>query len=508
MKRSPDRLRSKLDVTVWTDTPDEDPVVAELPWLRRLARRLAADDADDLVQDTWLMARRYEPVARGRGGLRSWLAQTMRNRRRSHLRSTVARTRREGEVPTPELAPSAERRVIEADVIRVLDEALSGLNDEQRYLLRERFFSERTAADIADELGVPSATVRTKIRRSLMMLRDELDARHGRDRARWASAVVAVPGIRTATGGVTMASAKGIAITAAAAGLVALGVFLWQAKDDEPSVTAEAAVSARAETVAKTVAGDQSRSAATKPDGASDGRSNVEGRRPGSHSESGRSEPSTAHPGLSGDSVTDAAKLAETPKRIRECATAPMEHDCDFLDPSAPVIDEMARCGVVRYDFPAMFLEHDWTPKFEAEWLELVGATDAEHELIVGLARTQREALFAGLAELGREVGVGPWDGDATLLDAVVELNVAVGDDAMVVASRIYAEELAGKREPPESLEGRPLAERFLRHFAGVGDGFEAALAEELGPQRARELHLAQDGWPGIRSHTGARCPE
>lgn len=497
-------------MTVWTNPPDEDPVVAELPWLRRLARRLAADDAEDLVQDTWLLARRYQPVARGGRGLRSWLAQTMRNRQRSHARSATARTRREQQAPLSEDAPSAERSVIEADVIRVLEEALSTLNDEQRYLLRERFFSERTAADLANELDVPSATVRTQIRRSLMKLRDELDARHGRDRARWASAVVAVPGIRSATGGATMASAKGIAGAATAAGLLAVGVFLWEADSDERSVTASAAAVAGQ-------GGDHDASADKRelPEEAAEGHDEKGEQSRGAADQSSRpssmpGQPggSPSRPGLSDDAPVLAADAVEEPTKIRDCAIAPTKHDCDFLEPSPAVIEEMARCGVVRYDFPAMFLEHDWTPKFEAEWLDLVGATEAEHELIVGIARTQREILFEGLAELGREAGVGPWDGDATLLDAVVELNIAVGDEAMVEASRIYAEELAGKREPPESVDGRPLAERFLRYFSGVGDGFETALADQLGPERAHELHLAQDGWPGIRSQTGARCPK
>jgi len=412
-------------------------------------------------------------------------------------------------VPASADAPSAERQVIEADVIRALEGALSSLNDEQRYLLRERFFEERTAAELADELGVPSATIRTKIRRSLMSLRDELDARHGRDRARWASAVVVAPGFRTAAGGATMASAKGIAGAAVAAGLLAMGVFLFGADSDDPSVTASAADSGQGDAQAR--------------DSRSRGESEV-----GGEAASGRAEAGQDHSGQSragartllGKPARDALRRGvsddalvlaagdEAPARIRECATAPTKHDCDFLEPTPAVIEEMARCGVVRYDFPAMFLEHDWTPKFEAEWLDLVGANEAEHELIVGIARTQREALFDGLAELGREAGVGPWDGDATLLDAVVELNVAVGDEAMVEASRLYAEELAGKRETPDTLDGRPLAERFLRYFAGVGDGFEHALADKLGAERAHELHLAQDGWPGIRAQTGARCPE
>ncbi|MEM6996362.1 MAG: sigma-70 family RNA polymerase sigma factor, partial [Myxococcota bacterium] len=233
MKRGSHRLRFTLDVTVWMGMPVDDPVLAELPWLRKLARRLAADDAEDLVQETWLMARRYEPTARGGSGLRPWLAQTMKNRLRSFRRSATARSRREAQAsPSPEVAAAAEQRAIEIDVIRMLDEALQTLSEEQRALVRERFYAERSPAEIAAELEMPAATVRTKLRRSLLRLREVLDERHGNDRARWASAVVAVPLPRTAAqGGIAMASTKGIVVAVAVAGIVAAAWF-WRSEDE------------------------------------------------------------------------------------------------------------------------------------------------------------------------------------------------------------------------------------------------------------------------------------
>ncbi|MEM6996310.1 MAG: hypothetical protein AAF721_37735 [Myxococcota bacterium] len=184
------------------------------------------------------------------------------------------------------------------------------------------------------------------------------------------------------------------------------------------------------------------------------------------------------------------------------------KHECDFLQPSPPVIQDMAACGIVRYDFPAMFAQRDWTPEFEAEWLTLVGAEPAEHKAIAAAADAFRDEFFADLEALSGELGEAEWPTDMTLLDAVVELSEAVGDDNVVRASRLVAQERAGQREPPADLDALPPAERFVRRFTSVGDAFEARLAEEIGEARARELHLAQDGWPGLRHQTGARCPE
>ncbi|MCA9711499.1 MAG: hypothetical protein KDK70_37015, partial [Myxococcales bacterium] len=185
------------------------------------------------------------------------------------------------------------------------------------------------------------------------------------------------------------------------------------------------------------------------------------------------------------------------------------EHeDCDFLEPDPQVLEEMARCGVVRYDFPAMFAQLDWTPEFEREWLDLVGATAEEGERLIRVADDYRDDLFAKLEAIGREVGVEPWGTDVTLLTVVIELSKAVGDDEVAAASRRVAQERAGLAEPPASLEGLPVAERFLREFSDVGGAFEERITQELGAARAHELRVARDGWPGLKYQTGARCPD
>lgn len=153
----------------------------ELPWLRALARRLANDDADDLVQETWLRAHVAGPPSRA--GLRPWLRTILRNGHRMTRRAERARVQREMAQSAPE-APSAESMVAAQQLYALLDALLDELDAEDRELLERRFLDEQSAADIARDRGIPAATVRTRVRRALHRLRARLDERTG-DRRAW-----------------------------------------------------------------------------------------------------------------------------------------------------------------------------------------------------------------------------------------------------------------------------------------------------------------------------------
>lgn len=190
---------------------------------------------------------------------------------------------------------------------------------------------------------------------------------------------------------------------------------------------------------------------------------------------------------------------------VEACATNVHKHaaECDFLEPDDATLDRMAECGVVRYDFPAMFAKADEMPAFDEQWLDLVGASEDERELMVQLGDGFRDELFTKLEALANEAGLPAWPTDVTLLTAVVDLNKHYGDDAMRRASGVLARERAGLAEPPARGADQPAVARFLRLFTRVGDDFETAIAERLGEARARELHAAGDGWPGLKFQTG-----
>lgn len=193
----------------------------ELPWLQALARKLAREDGDDLAQDTWIRAREHAPVRGDR--LRPWLARVLRNNQRMQRRSARARERREQNVPQREPAMTAESIVAANQLYALLDELLEELDDEDRALIEARFFEGRSSVEIATKHGLPAATVRTRLRRTLLRLRSQLDERCG-GRKEWAA--LAVPSWMQLTGVMTM-KVWGSALIAAAA-----AVALWMATSD------------------------------------------------------------------------------------------------------------------------------------------------------------------------------------------------------------------------------------------------------------------------------------
>lgn len=58
----------------------------------------------------------------------------------------------------------------------MLDEALAKLSDEERYLITQLFYFNRTERDIAEELGVSQYTVNRNKHRILKKLKEEISA--------------------------------------------------------------------------------------------------------------------------------------------------------------------------------------------------------------------------------------------------------------------------------------------------------------------------------------------
>lgn len=161
-------------------------------FLRAIARRLAGDPtrADDLVQETFVRALAQRPSAVR--SLRGWLATIVRNVFRDQRDADRARARREDEVAR---SRDDERRPGDDPfAIELLSRALQALPRDYRAVLQRRYYAQRSVAEIASELGVPEATVKTRLHRGLVMLRTDLEQRSGgRDGLRRALAPLLVP---------------------------------------------------------------------------------------------------------------------------------------------------------------------------------------------------------------------------------------------------------------------------------------------------------------------------
>jgi RNA polymerase sigma factor (sigma-70 family) len=146
----------------------------EMAGMRRLARSLLRDAslADDVVQEAALAAWR-----RGRESdvpPSSWWAAVVRNVAAKMGRGARRREERERAAARPEVQPGADVVARRLALHRAVVAAVERLPTEQRDVVVRRWFDGQKPQQIAAELGVPLATVKTRLRRALAQLRERL----------------------------------------------------------------------------------------------------------------------------------------------------------------------------------------------------------------------------------------------------------------------------------------------------------------------------------------------
>jgi RNA polymerase sigma factor (sigma-70 family) len=159
--------------------PDPAALLDHAAWARRLAARLVtAHDADDLMQDAMVaaMIRQEQPRSP-----RAFLAAVVRRCALRLGRDAARRRRREGRAARPEALPSTEQIVEQMHREQEVAQLAAKLDEPFRTVVLLRFFEDLQPAAIAARLGVPAATVRTRLARGLDRLRQSLQARHGPD---------------------------------------------------------------------------------------------------------------------------------------------------------------------------------------------------------------------------------------------------------------------------------------------------------------------------------------
>lgn len=251
--------------TPFNVTPDT--LRAEATALRGLTRALLAheQDAEDIEQETWLAALRHPPA--GTAGRSAWLARVARNFARRKRRKEEARQRREREAARPESTPSTLEAVERLALHQQIVEAVMALDEPYRATVVLRFWEDRPPRDLARLMGVPVATVRTRVRRALIMLRERLDRSFG-DRAAWSgllalgaehAAVVGtttVPAASVVFAGVLLMTTK-VKLATAALGAVALSWLSWTVWSGPADIRPRSDAAVHAPAVTGTAAGTE-----------------------------------------------------------------------------------------------------------------------------------------------------------------------------------------------------------------------------------------------------------
>lgn len=149
--------------------------------LMGMAHRILGDDAtsEDLVQDVfmevWRRAHAFDPA---RGSVRTWLLVRLRSRALDRLRS--ARHRREitvDEVAPTQVMPVGEDPELAPDRALVV-EAIAELPAEQRLVIELSYFHGLSSSEIAEHMGSPLGTVKSRTAAALSKLRMAMGSQH------------------------------------------------------------------------------------------------------------------------------------------------------------------------------------------------------------------------------------------------------------------------------------------------------------------------------------------
>ena len=126
--------------------------------------------AEDVLQDIFLrLWRNPDAFDASRGSLAAWLAVIARHRSIDRIRRRRPETDIEECTITggPDLRDETERSL----VIEKIRGALEEMNPDQRKALEMAFFQGLTHTEIAEKMGEPLGTIKTRIRSALQRLR-------------------------------------------------------------------------------------------------------------------------------------------------------------------------------------------------------------------------------------------------------------------------------------------------------------------------------------------------
>ena len=165
------------------DNPEQ--LLRERAWLGALARQLVrAGEAADEVADDAMSAAVTQPLPAS-SSPRGWLAAILRKQLAGRRRADLRRQLREQLASRPEAVPPAADTVLQFELQRDVANAVLGLAEPYRTTVLLRFWEGLRPAAIGRRMHVPVETVRTRLKRGLMMLRERLARLRGNEVRAW-----------------------------------------------------------------------------------------------------------------------------------------------------------------------------------------------------------------------------------------------------------------------------------------------------------------------------------
>jgi RNA polymerase sigma-70 factor (ECF subfamily) len=138
--------------------------------------------AEELLQESFWQVWRKADQFSGGGMVGAWLCRIGRNKALDHLRRAKARPQSDGkEQESLENIAAPRSQQVEVEINRIWDhqylqEALSTIPEEQRRCLEMAYFDGMSQREIAEAMGVPLGTIKTRVRIGLEKLERSLRA--------------------------------------------------------------------------------------------------------------------------------------------------------------------------------------------------------------------------------------------------------------------------------------------------------------------------------------------
>jgi len=145
------------------------------PWIAgRLATATSSRDlAEEALQDAFLGAWRSARSYRGQGEVAAWLWGIARRR-------LVSLSRKRTDIPEQLVAPDipgVDEIVLSREEATRVREAVARLPHDQRAAIEGVVFEDRPVAEVARALGVPIGTIKSRLHRARLHIREELGSR-------------------------------------------------------------------------------------------------------------------------------------------------------------------------------------------------------------------------------------------------------------------------------------------------------------------------------------------
>jgi RNA polymerase sigma-70 factor (ECF subfamily) len=146
----------------------------------------SAEDARDVAQDAFVQAFVKLDSFHGRSAFYTWLYriafnQAMSHRRRRRPTTSVDQIKDTTGSEPIDLDGSPDRHLMEQENVAQVRAALARLSDEHRSVLVLRELDGQDYESIAEILELPIGTVRSRLHRARMQLRDELTEMLGQE---------------------------------------------------------------------------------------------------------------------------------------------------------------------------------------------------------------------------------------------------------------------------------------------------------------------------------------